>query len=134
MHGNIEKLFVEERNATFHTPGTQAFVSPETVIHIEFAQFTDGLFVKSLCIRGFVEIEVTPEHFIRPFATQYHLYPHRFDYASQQVHRSGGADSCHVVCLDVVDHVTNGIESFLDRVVDLVVDSTDIISHFLGCH
>ena len=85
-------------------------------------------------IRGFVEIEVTPEHLIRPFAAQHHLYTHRLDYARQQVHRSGGADSRHVVCLDVVDHVTNGIEPFLDRVVDLVVDSTDIIGHFLGCH
>ncbi len=36
-HGYVEKLLVEERNAAFHAPGTQALVGTEAVIHIEFA-------------------------------------------------------------------------------------------------
>lgn len=88
--------------------------------------------MESLCVRCFVEIEVTAEYFIGTFAAQYHLDAHALDDAGKQVHRGGGAHGGHVVGLDVVDDIAHGVQTFLNGVVDFVVYGTDMVGHFLA--
>ena len=99
---------------------------------MQFGELANRFFVESLCVRCFVEIEVTAEYFIGTFAAQYHLDAHALDDAGKQVHRGGGAHGGHVVGLDVVDDITHGIQTLLNGVVDFVVYGTDMVGHFPG--
>ena len=83
-------------------------------------------------IRSLVEIEVTTEYFVGSFTTQHHLDTHAADDACQQIHRGRGTYGRHVVGLDVVDHVTNSVQTLLNRIVDFVVNRSDIVGHLLG--
>ena len=80
-----------------------------------------------------VEIEITTENFIGSFTAQHHLDTHTFDHAGQEIHRSGGAYGRYVVRLDIIDYVADGIEPFLYRIVDFVVDGADIVGYLPGC-
>ena len=63
-----------------------------------------------LGIRCLVEIEVTAEQLIRAFTRQHHLDAHRLDDAGQQVHQGGSSDRGHIIRLDVIDDVAQGIK------------------------
>ena len=55
-HGNIQELFVEERHAPLNTPRRQTLVGAQTVVHVQFAKFANGLVVEFLGIGRLVEI------------------------------------------------------------------------------
>ena len=132
VHCHIQELFIEEGNTTFHTPGRKALIGTQTVVQVQFGELTDRLFVKSLWCGGFVEVEITTENLIGTFATKHHLDAHRLDDTCQQVHRCGSTNSGNVVCFDKVDDITQGIEPFLNGIIDFMVNSADIFRHFTG--
>lgn len=86
--------------------------------------------MESPCIGCLVEVEVTAEYFISSFAAQYHLDTHALDNTCQQIHRGRGADGGDIVSFDVIDDIADGIQSFLNGVVDFVVDGSDKIGYF----
>ena len=88
--------------------------------------------MEGLRIGGLMEIEVTTKDFIGSLTTEYHLDTHRLDDASQQVHRRRSPNGSNIVGLDEVDNIADGIESFLNGIVDFMVDSTDMVGHHLG--
>ena len=79
-------------------------------------QVLDALYaflVESLLIWRSVEIEITAENLIATFATQHHLYSHRFNLPTEEVHWGAGSHSRHVIRLEVVDNIRNGVKPFL---------------------
>ena len=86
----------------------------------------------------FVEVEITAEDFVGSLAGEHHLDAHGFDDASEEIHRSGGAHGRHIVGFDVSDDVVDGVQSFLDGVVNFVVNRSDVVGDFscfgkVGC-
>ena len=79
-----------------------------------------------------MEIEVTTENLVGTLTTEHHLDTHRLDDTSQQVHRRRGTNGGDVVGFNEIDDVTDGIETFLNGIVDFVVHSTDMVGYHLG--
>lgn len=96
-------------------------------------QFAYGFLVEFFGIWRLMEVQVTTEHLIGPFARQHHLDAHRFNLARHQIHRRGGADGGDVISFDVVDHVADGVQAFLHREVDFMVDGAKVVSDLLSC-
>ena len=94
---------------------------------MEFGDFAYGLVVKVLGRRGLVEVEIASEDLVRSLSRENHLDTHRLDYAGEQIHRSRCPDGRHVVGLDVVDHIPDGIQALLDGEIHLVMDSADVV-------
>ena len=131
-HGDIEEFFVEERHAAFYAPGRETLVGTQTVVEVELAELAHGFFVEGFGIGCFVEIEVAAENLVGTFAAEHHLDTHRFDDACQQVHRCGGTDGGDIVGFNEIDDITDGVEPFLNGVVDLVVHGADMIGDEFG--
>ena len=131
-HGYIEELLVEEGHTTLNTPGGEALIGAQTVVHIQLAEFANGLFVEVLGGRRLVEVEVAAEDLVGTLATEHHLDTHGLDDAGQQIHGGRGADGGDIVSLDEVDDIADGIEALLDGIVDFVMDGTDMIGHETG--
>ncbi|MNZ96571.1 hypothetical protein D3C78_1157700 [compost metagenome] len=94
-------------------------------------QFTHGFVVELTGIRCLMEVQVTAEHFVRTFTRQHHLDAHRLDFARHQVHRGRGANGGNVIGFDVINHVANGVQTFLYGEVDLMVHGAQVVCHFL---
>ena len=88
--------------------------------------------MECLGIRCFVEIQIATEHFVGSFATQNHFDTHAFDDAGKEIHRGRSTYGRYIVGLDIIDNVAEGVQTFLDRVVDLVVDGSDRIGYLAG--
>ncbi len=76
-----------------------------------------------------MKVEITPEDLVRPLTGKHHLYTHRLDEPGDQVHRCTRSNGRDIIGLDMVDHVPDSIEPFLDGVMDLVMYGTDIVCH-----
>ena len=83
-------------------------------------------------VGGFVEIEITAENLVGTLAAQHHLNAHRFYDAGQKVHRRACANGCNIVCLNMINNIANGIQTFLNGVVHLVVDGAQVLGHHAG--
>ena len=87
--------------------------------------------MESLCIRCLVEIEVATENLVSPFTAEHHLDAHAADDSCQQIHRSGCTHRRHIVSFRVVNHIADGIQTLLHRIVHLVVHCADMLCHLL---
>ena len=125
-HRHIQELLVQERHAALHTPGRQTLVRPQAIVEVQLGQLTHRLLVEFLGARRLVEIQVAAENLVGALAGEHHLDTHRLDHAGQQIHRRGGADRRHVVGLRKVDHVADRVQTLLDGIVNLMMDSTDV--------
>ena len=76
-----------------------------------------------------MEIEIASENLIGAFSAEHHLYAHRLDDASQQIHRRRSTHGGNIVSLDVIDDVADGIKTFLNGIIDFMVDSTDVVGN-----
>ena len=128
-HCYVEEFFVEEWYTTFHTPCRQTLVGAQAIVHVEFGEFSHGFVVEILGTWCLVEVEVTTEDFVSTLTRKHHLDTHRLDDAGKEVHRCGGTNSGHIVGLDEIDDIVEGIESLLDGVVDFVVNRADIVGN-----
>ena len=79
-----------------------------------------------------MEVEIAAENLVGPFAAQHHLDAHRLDDAGQQIHRRGGPDGGHVVGFDIVDDIAEGIQPFLNSIIDFMVNRSDMFGHQTG--
>ena len=79
-----------------------------------------------------MEIEVATENLVCTFAGEDHLDTHRLDHPGKEIHRRTGTDGRHIVGLDVIDYVADGIQTFLDGIVHLMMDGSDEIGDFAG--
>ena len=70
--------------------------------------------------------------FVGALARKHHLDAHGFDDARQQVHRRRCPHGGHVVRLDEVDHVAQGVQTLLNGIVDFVVHGADPVGHLAG--
>lgn len=89
-----------------------------------------ALLVESLLIRRGVEIEIATEYFIAAFAAQHHLYSHRLDLPTEEVHWGASAYSRHVVRLEVVDYIRDGVKPFLYGEDVFVVEGPEVMCCF----
>ena len=131
-HRYIKKRLVEEGHTSFHPPCRQTLVGTKTVVEVEFGKFAHGFLVERPCRRGFVEIEITTEDLIGTFTGKHHLDAHRFDDTGQQVHRRRGTDGSHVISLDEVDDIAQGIKPFLDSIIDFMMYGAYVVGHKPG--
>ena len=88
--------------------------------------------MEGLRIGGLMEIKVATEDLIGSLTAEHHLDAHRLNDTSQQVHRRRSPNGSNIVGLDEVDNIADGIESFLNGIVDFMVDSTDMVGYHLG--
>eukprot|EP00963_Diacronema_lutheri_P010804 scaffold1204_cov313-Pavlova_lutheri.AAC.8 len=133
VHGNIEEVLVKEGHSRLQPPGGRGFVSSEAVVHVKHLELAACFAVEFFPVRRFVEVEISTKHLIAAFPAQDHLDSRRFDLPRHEEHGSGGTNGGHIVGLRVIDHVRNRIDPFLKREVELVVDGTQEIGHFLSC-
>ena len=127
--GNIEEFLVEERHTPLHAPCRQTLVSTKTVVEMEFGKLPYGFLVKVLCRRRLMEIKIATENLIGTFTGKHHLDAHRLDYASQQVHRCRGTDGGDIIGLNIIDNIPNGVKTFLNGIVDFVMNRTDMVGY-----
>ena len=59
VHGHLEEIGIEERDAGFDAPRRHGLVAPEAVVHVEARDLVDGLVVELLGVGGLVEVEVS---------------------------------------------------------------------------
>ncbi len=79
-----------------------------------------------------MEIQVTAKYFIGTFTREHHFYTHGMNFSCQQIHRRGRAYGCDIVGFDVVDHLIQRIQAFLQGKFKAVVDRTDVRGHLGG--
>ncbi len=76
-----------------------------------------------------MKVEITSENLIGTLSGEYHLDAYGLYHPRQEIHRCGGAYGSDVVGLYVVYDIAYGVESLLNSVVYLVVNSTYIIGN-----
>ena len=130
-HGHIHELLVQEGYTAFHAPSRHGLVGTQAVIHVQLGELTHCLFVKLLGIRSLMEIEVATEQLIGAFTGEHHLDAHGLDVASHQVHGGRGTNRRDVVGFQVIDHITQRIQTLLHREGDLMVDGLQMVGDFL---
>ena len=79
--------------------------------------------------RRLVEVKITTKDLVGTLTRKYHLDTHRLDDTRQQIHWRRSTNGGHIISLDEIDHVADGVKPLLDSVVDLMVNSPDMISH-----
>ena len=85
--------------------------------------------MESLGIRCLVEVEITSEYLIGTLARKYHLDTHASDDSRQEIHRGRSTYGGNIVGLDEVDDITDGIQSFLNGVVDFMMHGSDVLGY-----
>ena len=85
-----------------------------------------------LCRWGFVEVEIAAEDLVGTLAREHHFDSHRLDDASQQVHGRRSTHGGDIVGFDEIDDVADGIKTFLNGIVDFVVNGADMVGYNLG--
>lgn len=70
---------------------------------------------------------LTTKDLITTLSTENHLDSHSLDLSTQKVHRCGGPDGRHIVRLEVVDDIGDGVESLLNGEGVLVVDGSKVL-------
>ena len=73
----------------------------------------------------------TAKDFITALAAQHHFDSHGFDLATEKVHGRACTHGRHVIRLEMVNDVRNGIEAFLHGKDELVVKGSKKVCHFL---
>lgn len=76
-----------------------------------------------------MEVEITSEYLVGTLTGKYHLDTHASDDSRQKIHRGRGTNGGNIVGLDEVDDITDGIQTFLDGVVDFVMHGTDVVGN-----
>lgn len=95
---------------------------------MELGEFTDCLLMECLSIWCLMEIQVASEYLISTFAREHHFDTHRLDDTGKEVHRCRGTYRGDIIRLDEIDNITQGIKTFLNGIVDLMMHRTDMIS------
>jgi hypothetical protein len=72
----------------------------------------------------------TSEYLVASLAAQDHLDAHGFDLATEEVHRRARSHGGHVIRLQMVYYVWDGVEAFLNREDVFMVHGTQIVSRF----
>ena len=85
--------------------------------------------MESLGVRCLVEVEITSEHLVGTLARKHHLDTHAADDSRQQIHRGRCTHGGYIVGLDEVDDIADGIQTFLDGVVDFVMHGSDVLGY-----
>ena len=85
--------------------------------------------MESLGIRCLVEVEITSEYLVGTLTGKYHLDTHASDDSRQEIHRGRGTHGGYIVGLNEIDDITDGIQTFLDGVVDFMMHGTDMIGN-----
>ncbi len=88
------------------------------------------LLMERLGVGSFVEVQVSAKYLVATLSTQNHLDSHGLDLPAQQVHRRTRTNRSHIVCLEVVDHVGNGIQAFLNREDVFVMHGAKVVGDF----
>ena len=76
-----------------------------------------------------MEVEITSEHLVGTLTGKYHLDTHASDDSRQEIHWGRCTHGGNIVGLDEIDDITDGIQTFLDGVIDLVMHGTDVVGN-----
>mmetsp|Transcript_36035 Transcript_36035/g.70907 ORF Transcript_36035/g.70907 Transcript_36035/m.70907 type:complete len:297 (-) Transcript_36035:953-1843(-) len=133
VHRQFQKVPVQKRGAGLETPRLGRLIRPQTVVQVEGLQFADCLPVELLLVGGLVEVQVPSEDLVCPLSADHRLHPDRFDLPRQEVHRGRRPDRRHVVSLQMINHVSEGVEAFLDRERETEVVRSQKFGHLLRC-
>ena len=85
--------------------------------------------MESLGIRCLVEVEITSEHLVGTLTGKNHLDTHAADDSRQEIHRSRSTNGGNIVGLNEIDDITDGIQTFLNGVVDFVMHGSDVLGN-----
>jgi hypothetical protein len=75
----------------------------------------------------------TSEYLVASLATQDHLNAHGFDLATEEIHRRARSHGGHVIGLQMIYYVWDGVQAFLNREHVFVMHGTQIVSRFPCC-
>lgn len=131
-HGGLKEFLVEERNTGLKTPCGGGLVGTEAVSQVQVLDTADSLLVELLLVRSSVEVKVATEDLVGTLTTQNHLDTHGLDLTGEQVHGSRGTNGGHIVGLEVVDHVREGIEAVLNSEGEGVVLGAEELGNLKG--
>ena len=107
-------LLIQEGDTGLKTPRRRRLVGAQAVGEVEVLHAADRLLVELALRRRIVEVEVTTEDLVATLAAEHHLDAHGLDLPRQEEHGRRRADGGHVVGLEVVDDVRQGVETVLD--------------------
>mmetsp|Transcript_19641 Transcript_19641/g.45024 ORF Transcript_19641/g.45024 Transcript_19641/m.45024 type:complete len:533 (+) Transcript_19641:351-1949(+) len=126
-HGRVQKVLVEEGHPSLHAPRHCRLVCAQAVELVKVVELAHALLVQLLAGGRLVEVEVPPKLLVGPLSRDDHLDSERLDLAGQDEHGGPRADRRHVVGLEVVDHVLDGVDSLLHSEVELVVVGAELL-------
>ena len=100
---------------------------------MKLIEFSDRFFVKFFSIRCFMKIEISSENFISTFTRENHFYTHRFYKPGKQVHGRTGAHCSYIIRFDMINHIPNGVQAFLNGIIDFMMNGINVFGHVAGC-
>lgn len=78
-------------------------------------------------------LELTSKDLVGSLSTQNHLDSHGLDLSTQKVHWCTGSDRCHVIGLEVINDLWNGVQTFLQSESVFVMHCAEEIGSFSRC-
>lgn len=105
-------------------------VGTKTVGCVQVLHSANTLLVERFGVGSFVEVQVSAKNLVATLSTQNHLDSHGLDLPAQQVHGRTRTNSGHIVCLEVVDDVGNGIQAFLNCEDVFVMHGAEVMGDF----
>mmetsp|Transcript_30670 Transcript_30670/g.55635 ORF Transcript_30670/g.55635 Transcript_30670/m.55635 type:complete len:354 (+) Transcript_30670:404-1465(+) len=131
-HGDLHKPSIQERHACLYTPCHHGFVRPQTVVQVELLELSHVLCMEFLWVWSLVEVQITSKDLIGALTTQNHLHTGCPDASCHQVHWCSGPDGCDVEGFQMINHIWQGIQTFLRCKDVLMVHGTQVFGHLFG--
>mmetsp|Transcript_47141 Transcript_47141/g.124201 ORF Transcript_47141/g.124201 Transcript_47141/m.124201 type:complete len:620 (-) Transcript_47141:169-2028(-) len=129
LHGRVEHVLVEEGHADLEAVGHRRLVGTQAVVLAQVVHLAHALLVQLRAVGRLVEVEVAGEGLVGALARHDHLDAHRLDLAREEEHGRARAYGGHVVRLQVVDDVRDGVDALVDCEREAVVLGPDKFGH-----
>lgn len=74
----------------------------------------------------------TSKDLVTSFTAENHFHTHGLDFTAEQIHGGTCTNSCHIICLEVVDDFGDSVQTFLDSEYIFVMDSAQEVRSLPG--
>mmetsp|Transcript_139160 Transcript_139160/g.197051 ORF Transcript_139160/g.197051 Transcript_139160/m.197051 type:complete len:291 (-) Transcript_139160:851-1723(-) len=113
-HGSLHELPVQEGYSSLDAPCHHRLVGSQAVVQVQLRDLSAVLGMELFSVRCFVEVEVSSKNLVRALTTEDHFHARSPDPASHEVHWCGCTHSGDVEGLQMVNHIRQCVQGFLD--------------------